>query len=282
MACRFAPGSGKRRFLINGAKLLALLCTFGVAATAVSAESTRLDVKTIILKSVEANERDWEAAPHYDYSERIRIDKETRTNEVLMIEGSPYERLIGVNGTTVSDGRQADELRKLKAEIAVRQAESPQQRAERLASYEQERKRDHLLLDQLTLAFNFTLLGETKLGSHEVYELKATPRANYQPPNLDAEVLTGMEGKLWIDTKTFQWVKVTARVVRPVSIGGFLARVEPGTQFELEKMSMEDDIWLPRHFSMRSRTRILFLVSHRTAEDDTYFDYRLAAPVQIP
>jgi len=30
-----------------------------------------------------------------------------------------------------------------------------------------------------------------------------------------------MEGKLWIDEKTFQWVKVEATVIRPVSIEGF-------------------------------------------------------------
>lgn len=53
-------------------------------------------------------------------------------------------------------------------------------------------------------------------------------------------MLRGMEGELWIDEATFQWVKVQARVIRPVSIEGFLARVEPGTRFELEKMPVAD------------------------------------------
>jgi len=41
--------------------------------------------------------------------------------------------------------------------------------------------------------------------------LKATPRPGYEPPNNEAKVLTGMEGKLWIDEKTFQWVKSKPR-----------------------------------------------------------------------
>jgi hypothetical protein len=41
----------------------------------------------------------------------------------------------------------------------------------------------------------------------------------------ESKVLTGMEGKLWIDKKTLQWVKVEATVIHPVSIGGFLAEV---------------------------------------------------------
>jgi hypothetical protein len=43
-----------------------------------------------------------------------------------------------------------------------------------------------------------------------------------------------MEGTLWIDKKTFQWVKVEATVIRPVSIAGFLAQVQTGRRFELE------------------------------------------------
>jgi len=91
-------------------------------------------------------------------------------------------------------------------------------------------------MQQLTEAFDFTLAGEERMGNHRVYVLDATPRAGYKPPNTETEVLTGMQGKLWIDKKTYQWVKVEAEVIHPVSIAGFLAKVEPGTRFELEKM----------------------------------------------
>jgi hypothetical protein len=65
------------------------------------------------------------------------------------------------------------------------------------------------------------------MGPYNVYVLRATPRKGYQPPNMQSQALLGMEGQLWIDKKTFQWVKVTARVIRPVSIEGILAQVEP-------------------------------------------------------
>ncbi len=94
-------------------------------------------------------------------------------------------------------------------------------------------------MDQLTKALDFTLIGEQMLGSYKVYVFKAIPRHGYKPPNYEAKVLTGMEGKLWIDEKTFQCVKVEASVISPVSIGGFLAQVKPGTHFELQKMADE-------------------------------------------
>ncbi len=106
--------------------------------------------------------------------------------------------------------------------------------------------------------------------------LEATPRAGYKAPNMEAEVLTGMQGKLWIDKNTFQWVKVKAQVTHPVSIEGFLARVEPGTSFKLERMPVTDDVWLPKHFAMKSRAKILFFFRNNTQEDDTYFDSQRA------
>src|SRR6185312_15629260 len=73
-------------------------------------------------------------------------------------------------------------------------------------------------------------------ASREAYVLRATPRRGYVPPTLEARALTGMQGTLWIDTETFQWMKVTADVTHPVSIEGVLAQVEPGTSFTLENV----------------------------------------------
>ena len=241
-----------------------------------SGASAQYDVPTIIQRSVQANNADWNAAPAYDYFERDQETRQTKTYEDIMILGSPYERLIAVNGKPLTPDGQADEQRKLDAVMFQRRHESPQKRERRVAKYEKDRKRDHLLMNELVKAFDFRLLGQQKLGPHEVYVLEATPRAGYKAPNMEAQVLTGMQGKLWIDKNTFQWVKVEAQVIHAVSIEGFLARVEPGTSFELEKMPVAHDIWLPKHFVMKSRAKILFFFRSNTQEDDTYFDYHQA------
>jgi len=58
--------------------------------------------------------------------------------------------------------------------------------------------------------------------------------------------------------------KSAGTVIRPVVIEGFLARVEPGTRFELEKMPVAGDIWLPSP----------------SEEDETYYGYHKAWPAQ--
>ena len=189
------------------------------------------DASAIVQRSVAANKRDWDAVPKFDCSERDRTSDGTKTYEDIMILGTPYQRLIEVNGKPLTAAQAAEEKRKLENTVAERKSESPEKKAERIAKYNEERKRDQSMMDEMVKAFNFKLVGETRLNGHVVYALQASPRKGYQPPNMETQALTGMEGKLWIDKKTFQWVKVEAKVTHPVAIKGFLAQVEPGTYF---------------------------------------------------
>ena len=252
------------------AAALAFLAAFEPA----SLPATQDDTATIIRQSVQANLRDWNEAPHYDYFECDREENgDTKTYKTLMVFGTPYQQLVAENGKPLSPQLQAEEKRKLEAATAQRRQESQEERAKRIEAYETERKRDHLLMEQMTLAFDFKPMGEQEIRGRAAYVFKATPHAGYQPPNREAKALTGMEGMLWIDKKTFQWIRVEAHVVEPVSIVGFLARVEPGTRFELEKAPVADGVWLPTHFAMKAVARVFALFRHEEQDDETYSGY---------
>ncbi len=240
--------------------------------------SQRLSVEKIIANSVAANQRDFEAKTHFNWKERDRTAAGgSKTSEVKMIDGTPYYRLISLNGKPLSPSQQAQEKKKEQQAAAERAAESPEKRRDRIEKFEKERRRDAEMMAQLTKAFNFTLIGQQKLRGFDVWALKATPCKDYHPPSMETQVLTGMRGQLWIDQKTFQWVKVVAEVVHPVSIGGFLAQVEPGTRFELEKAPVTDNVWFASHFSMKSDAKVLHFFNHSSQDDESYFDYQKIA-----
>jgi hypothetical protein len=251
------------------------LAFFYYLSSARSAEPP--DVQTIIQRSVAANQADFQAAPQYDFKERDRTDKGYKTYQVTMIEGTPYQRLIAVSGKPLPPQQEQEEKKKQEQAERERRSESSQQRQQRIAKYEKERHRDHAMMEELTRAFDFQLVGQRRVRGFSVYVLKATPRPGYKPPNLETQVLPGMQGELWIDQKTYQWVKVTAEVIHPVSIEGFLAKVEPGTRFELEMAPVSNGIWQASHFAMRSQAKVLHVFNHASADDETYFDYRRAA-----
>ena len=257
--------------------LLTFACAIALVPFSPGSAAGQETAASIIQHSAEANARDWAAAPEFDNSERDRTKDGDKTYAVTMLYGSPYNRLIAVNGKSLTAAEQKKEQEKYDKAVADRQHESADQRAQRIAKYEADRKRDHTLIQQLTAAFNFRLTGKRNLDGFRVYVLKATPKPGYKPVDRDSEVLLGMEGTMWIDQKTFQWVKVEAHVIRPVKIEGFLAVVEPGTRFEVEKRPVSGDIWFATHYSMSANAKVLMLFPHRGQEDDSYFDYHKAA-----
>ena len=65
-----------------------------------------LGVQTIVSRSVQNTVADWKAAPRYNYVERdvvLKNDERTvKTYQVMMIEGSPYYKLIAENDEPLS------------------------------------------------------------------------------------------------------------------------------------------------------------------------------------
>ena len=88
---------------------LMLALSIALAATA------QVDVQTIIERSVQANNKDWQAAPAYSFSERDLQNGHTRTSEVTMILGSPYQRLEAVNGKPLTPDEQTEVVREVTA-----------------------------------------------------------------------------------------------------------------------------------------------------------------------
>ena len=234
-------------------------------------------VQQIVQRSVAANKRDFDAAPYFNYKERDRSIKGSKEYQVTMIEGSPYYRLLAVNGRDLSASQTAQEMEKQRQAEQKRRSESPADREKRIANYQRERRRDAEMMNQLTEAFNFTVTAEHRVRGFNVWVLKATPRPGYRPPSMETEVLTGMQGEMWIDQRSYQWVRVTAQVIHPVSIEGFLAQVEPGTRFELEKAPVAgSDVWEPSHFAERANARVLMMFNHREQEENWFWDYKPA------
>jgi outer membrane lipoprotein-sorting protein len=250
-----------------------------LASIALAAHAAQPSPEEIVQRSVAANEADWGQAPNYSYTEREVTSakngpKKVRTYEVTMIEGSPYERLIAVNDQPLSPGEQQREEQKYRREVDRRKSESPQDRAKRIAKYQKEQRRDHLMMKEMTVAFQFKLVGDDTVDGHDVYVLEATPKAGYQPNGQEERVLLGMKGKMWIDKEHYQWVKVEAQVIKPVAFHGFLAKVEPGTSFLLEQEPVSATLWLPKHFSMNVKAAALGFISKDATHDETYTDYK--------
>ncbi len=238
------------------------------------------DAKEIVRRSVIANESDWRILPQFAHNEtdvELKDGKRTtKTYEQTMIDGSPYQRLTAINGQPLPPDKQKEEDAKYRKEIEKRQNESASERASRVAKFKQERASDHLLMNEMVNAFDFTLAGEDKVNGHPVWVLDATPKAGYRPVNSDAKVLTGMKGRLWIDKTGYHWVRVSADVTTPVTMR-HIAKVGPGTRFTFEQEPVAGgQYWLPRHFLQEVNAKVLGIAKYGSRDEEFYSNYHRA------
>jgi len=256
--------------------LLSFLAAAGFSFPAVV---TQPDPLEIVRKSVEAIETNWKQAPNYSFVDReVQSKKEAeptvKSYEVLMIDGSPYRRLIATGDKQLSPGEQAEEDRKMRNEMEKRQHETDREEKKRMAKYLRDRKREYDMIREMVDAFEFRLAGEETVHGHDCWVLDTSPNPGYEPKDRESRVLTGMSGRLWIDKDEYQWVKARAEVVKPVSFFGFLAKVGPGTHFVLEQERVSNNLWLPKHFSMRVNASALGFLNEDSTDDETYQDYK--------
>jgi hypothetical protein len=255
------------------------MAVLAILYSSLSSGANPNQAEDIVRRSVANTNANWAAAPQYEFTERDVVTRNGRrtskTYRVLMIEGSTYNKLIGENGELLTGAQAQAEDHKLQQEISRRRSESPSERQKRVEKYQRERSQDHSLLSEMVKAFDYTLTGEESVNGRRCFVLQAQPKPGYNPPNRDTQVLKGMRGQMWVDAEQYQWARVHAEVFRPVRFGLLIAQVKPGTEFTFEQKPAEGKLWLPSHFAMNVKTRIL-LLSRTSADDEVYSDYRLA------
>jgi hypothetical protein len=233
----------------------------------------------IMAHSVKLAEANWSEAPNFSY---IRSEANSeggalptrKTYEVLMIEGSPYRKMVAEEGRALSPVAAREEEQKLQREIEKRRRESPRERQKRIAKYAEDRDRDHAFLSEIPVAFVFRMSSQGPPESDGIWLLEGTPKPGYTPSTREGKVLAGMNFKFWIDKATCQWLRIEAEVQHPVSIYGLFAKVGPGTKFTLEQAPVSPNIWLPKHFTMHVDATALGFIKKDSVEEEIYSDYR--------
>jgi len=254
------------------------LLVLAIATGCAWAASPQPDAAGVIQRSVQEMENNWKRAPEYSYLERDVESKHhspptIETYEVLMIDGSQYNRLVAIDDHALSASEKVEEEEKLRAEILRRGSESERERHKRIAKFLKERDQDHGMLKEMAEAFDFRPAGDATVNGHDCWVFDAEPKPGYQSKNHETKVLLGMKGRLWIDKSQDQWVRVEAEVVRPVFFFG-IAKVGPGTRFFLEQAPVSANLWLPTHFSVNVKASALGFINEDSLDDETYRQYK--------
>ncbi len=236
------------------------------------------DANEIVERATAALKSDWAADPLYAFIEQDEVQKRdkltSKSFEIVMIEGSDYRLPLAVDGQPLSPVRRKAELIKFKEEMQRRSNESPGARESRIAAWKKQRDEDGELLLDFPYALSFQLLGEEVKDGHPAYLFSGTPKPGIVPNTRAAKVLTGIEGRAWVEKDTLHPIHVECTVIKPVPVFGPLASVLPGTDIEIAMTKVADSVWLIDLVSLKLKVAKIRVFKSEAVTRSTYTRYR--------
>ena len=66
-------------------------------------------------------------------------------------------------------------------------------------------------------AYDFRMVGDDKVSGADTWVVEAIPRADFKPTQPHADMLKKIKGRIWIEKKDYNWVKVEAEATDTIS-----------------------------------------------------------------
>ena len=254
------------------------------AGPAATAQLTQDQIRDLIRSAADKDIENDKKQRDYTYIQREEEHKldgkdqvkstESRAYEIMVFYEEPVRKLIAKDDKPLSDNDARKEDEKVQKIIEKRKNENEGDRKKRLEKQEKEREDGRKFVKEIADAYTFRYSGTENLDGRETLIIDADPRPNYEPQMKEAKFLPKFRFRAWIDQAEKQWVKLDIQCIDTVSVGLFLLRVHKGSSIQIEQARVNDEVWLPKHVSLKLDARLALLKGLNISEDVTYRDYK--------
>ena len=245
-----------------------------------AAQLTQDQIRDLIRSAAEKDIENDKKQRNYTYIQREDEHKldgkgqvkssESQTYEIMVLYEEPVRKLIAKDDKPLSENDAEKEDEKIQKIIEKRKNESEGDRKKRLEKQDKDREDGRKFVKEIADAYNFRYVGAENLEGRETYIIDADPRPGYEPQMKEAKILPKFRFRAWIDQAEKQWVKLDIQCIDTVSVGLFLLRVHKGSSIQIDQMRVNDEVWLPKHVSLKLDARLALLKGLNISEDVTY------------
>jgi hypothetical protein len=216
----------------------------------------------------------------------------TTTKEIVETRDGSVAMLRAVNDQPPSEADAKKEQQRLDALLA-----DPGKQHHRKRGQEEDTQRALKVLRVLPEAFIYQYAGTVAAGPVSAAKFTFSPNPSFVPPDLETEVLTALNGEIWVDPVQVRVLHLQASLQRDVEFGwGVLGRLYKGGWLNMDQTDVGDGVWRIVRFQMNMSARVLIRTkSFETLEVESHYspvpatlDYRQgiallrAGPVQAP
>jgi hypothetical protein len=243
-----------------GAVVYALLLSYAHAATAASDPTQNVPPRTWVVDAAQNEIALLQKSDVYlRYRMKIVDQKGEQVRDVIESKDGTVARLILRDGRALTAEEDKAERERLDDMVA-----SPGAYARHVKNDSGGSKLAAEMIRQMPDAMIYTYTpGQPQSGHDEgngQVVLDYHPNPGWSPPSMAAEALTGLEGRVWIDVKTHQMLRMEGHIFKPVNFGwGMLAHIYPGGQLALEQTNAGQRRWIYSHFTQDISVRTLMV-----------------------
>jgi hypothetical protein len=251
-------------------------------ATKVAADTSLLSVPPRSLV-VDAAANELIALHHKDSYLRYRMEtvneKGDQVRDVIESKDGTVARLIMKDGKPLEGEQDKAERQRLTDMIS-----SPAAYAKHVKNTESEKKMADTLVPMMADAMiNTYAPGQPQSGRNRgapEIVLDYTPNPKWVPPSTQAQALTGLQGRVWIDAKTHYVVRMEGTIFRGVNFGwGVLAHIYPGGKMEMNQVNVGGNRWIFTDFSMELTVRALMVKTLKIHNSAKASGFQIIAPM---
>ena len=197
----------------------------------------------------------------------------TTTKELIETRDGLVALLLSVNDAPPSPEDRSKEQDRIDALLA-----DPGKQQHRKQSQQADTARAMKILRVLPKAFLYQDAGPQAASSASgssgtVERFTFTPNPNFEPPDLETQILTQMTGEIWIDLAHQRVTHLEGHLQNDVDFGwGILGRLYKGGSVSIEQSDIGNGIWRITRFQMKMSGRVFFKTKvFDTAEEETHF-----------
>lgn len=204
---------------------------------------------------------------------RYRVRKITprsdTTKEVVETLDGGVARLIAVRNEPLTPEQKQAEVERLHTLAADPSLQGHRRRRE-------QRDADRLseIMRLLPAAFVYHYVGAQQTPNGAEIRMTFEPDPKFSPPNLEARVLTGIRGEVWIDPLQMRVTRIDGTLFRHVDFGwGLLGVLDPGGTISIAQSKTQAAGWQMCRLVLNLQGRAVMVKALRVRVDETAWDY---------
>jgi hypothetical protein len=216
-------------------------------------------------------------SPYLRYRVHLVDTKGDQTRDVIESTEGAIARLIGRSGKPLT--RQQDNAERSRLQAML---DAPQTFSKHIRDEQTGKQIAVDILAMLPQAMTYSYApGQPQraeaaaghVGGQEVV-LDFKPNPQWKAPNLKAEALTGLDGRLWIDPETQVVTGLDGRIFQAINFGwGMVAHIYPGGTLKVEQVALPGHRFFASHFVEDVTVRAMLVKMLKVHEESTSSDF---------